>query len=339
MPKLLSDVAALSGVSQATASRVLNRRPGVAEGTRQMVLEAAETLKYRPTQRPLIPTELIGVVAQDTGCGVTSGLVEGVLTALQRRDHLPILCSPRTGAPSEGNSVRRLLAGGASGLIFLAGDHTDTTANHEMYRSLENSSVPHVLVGGTAFPSRAARLSNDDSAGVSIALRHLFELGHVRTGMILGADRFLVTQRKMDAFFTTLGECSQPTLEAKKLVENSYNSKESGFCATEALFDRGCTAIVCDSDEIAIGALRAARSRSLSVPDDLSLIVLGDSDLALHTDPPLTVVSYSVEKMSESIADALIMTVNGTPLSPLELFFPPDLIFRGSVGRAPLFSG
>ncbi|MEU3771940.1 LacI family DNA-binding transcriptional regulator [Streptomyces sp. NPDC032472] len=333
----LSDVAARSGVSEATVSRVLNRRPGVSKATRGLVLDAVEDLRYRTGRKSAPPSELVGVIAQDAVSGMVPGLVDGVLTALHRRGHLPVLCSQAHGAPREDHAARQLLERGVSGLIFLFGDHVDATANHELYRRLAESSVAHVLVGGSAFGTEAACISNDDAAASEIAARHLFELGHVRSGMILGSRRYVTTRRKADAFVATLSEYGIPADGANALIEYSLDSEEAGFCAAETLLDKGCTALVCDSEAMALGAVKAARSRRLGVPDDLSVVVMGDSALARHTQPPLTVVSSPVAKMAESVADALMMAVNGTPLSSLELHFRPDLIIRGSSGTAPAF--
>lgn len=277
------------------------------------------------------------MIAQDAVVGIVPGLVDGVLTALHRRDHLPVLCSQAHGAPREDHAVRRLLERGVSGLVFLFADHTDAAGNHEIYHQLAESEISHVLVGGAAFDTGTACISNDDAAGAEIAVRYLSELGHARTGMILGSSRYITTRRKREGFVATLAEWDISTEEADGLIMHSLDSEEAGFCAAETLLDRGCTGLICDNEAMALGAMRAARARSLNVPDDLSVVVFGDSTLARHTQPPLTVVSPPVVKMAESVADALLMAVNGTPLSSLELCFRPDLIIRGSSGKAPTF--
>lgn len=317
-------------------SRVLNGRPGVSEATRSLVLGAAGTLGYRPP-RKAAQGELVGVVAQDSGVGAGPSLADSVLTAFHRRGYLPVLCAQAHGAPREEPAARKLLEYGASGLVFLGGDHTDTTANHDLYQSLTDEEVPYVLVGGAAFTARSACVSNDDVGGVRKAVRHLAELGHARIGMISGTVRFLTSQRRRDGFLAALRELGIPAEEAESRIEHVHCSEGGGFCAAEILMERGCTALICDSDPLALGAMQAARARSLVVPDQLSLVVLGDSTTARHLVPALTVVSPPAEKMAESIADALMMAISGTPLTSLELLFLPDLITRDSTGRAPLF--
>ena len=86
---------------------------------------------------------------------------------------------------------------------------------------------------------------------------------------------------------------------------------------------------------MALGAIRAARSRGLSVPGDLSVVGFDDSPLIAFTDPPLTTVRQPVLSMGHAAVSALVGEINGTPASRTELKFHPELIVRGSTGAAP----
>ncbi|CAL9638203.1 substrate-binding domain-containing protein [Streptomyces sp. enrichment culture] len=333
----LADVADRTGVSAATVSRVLNGRPGVAEATRTRVLGAVETLGGTPVATRASRGAMVGVLAQDAGTGAGSSLVDHVLTALHRRGLLPVLFSQAHGAPKAEPASRKLLSHGASGLVFVGGDHADTAADHDFFRSLRDADIPHVLVGGGAFPVQSARISHDVEWGIGKAVRQLSDLGHARIGMISGPARSLTCGRRRDGFLAALHSLGVPAAESGTRIEHVQDFDGAGANAAESLMDRGCTALVCDSDSLALGALRAARSRSLSVPGDLSLVVAGDSATARHMVPSLTVVRPPEEKMAEAAADTLMMAVSGTPLTSLELFFLPDLIIRESTGTAPSF--
>ncbi|MFH9575358.1 LacI family DNA-binding transcriptional regulator [Streptomyces sp. NPDC017230] len=333
----LADVADRTGVSAATVSRVLNGRPGVAEATRTLVLGAVETLGGKPRAVRATQGEMVGVIAQGGGSGGGSSLVDHVLTALHRRGVLPVLSSQAHGAPRPESASRKLLAHGASGLVFIGGDHTDTATDRDFFRSLRDDNVPHVLVGGAACPTQSACISQDEEWGIRKAVLQLSEMGHARIGMISRSRRFLTSRRRRDGFLAALRSLGVPTVEAGTRIEHVHDSDGAGAYAAEMLVERGCTALVCDSDSLALEALRAARSRSLTVPDDLSLVVAGDSATARHMVPSLTVVRPPEEKMAEAAADTLMMAVSGTPLTSLELFFLPDLIIRESTGNAPSF--
>ncbi|MFC7897773.1 LacI family DNA-binding transcriptional regulator [Streptomyces sp. NPDC057381] len=333
----LADVADRTGVSAATVSRVLNGRPGVAQSTRTRVLGAVETLGGRPAESRATQGGMVGVVAQDGGSAGVSSLVEHVLTALHRRGLLPVLSAQAHGAPRAEPATRKLLTHGASGLVFIGGDHADPVAHHDFLRTLSDERIPHVLVGGGDFPSHSATISQDEEWGIGKAVLQLSELGHARIGMVSGPLRFRTCRRRRDGFLAALRSLGVRAVESDTWIEHVHHSDGGGAHAADKLMDRGCTALVCDSDTLALGALRAARARSLTVPDDLSLVVAGDSPTARHMVPSLTVVSPPEEKMAEAAADALMMAVGGTPLTSLELRFQPDLIIRESTGHAPLF--
>jgi DNA-binding LacI/PurR family transcriptional regulator len=158
---------------------------------------------------------------------------------------------------------------------------------------------------------------------------HLAELGHTRIGLAVGQRRYVPVIRKVAAF----AEASRDLLgrtDAETLVEYSIFSVEGGQAAGAALLDRGCTGIVCGSDLMALGAIRAARARGLAVPQNLSVVGFDDSPLIAFTDPPLTTIRQPVQAMSEAAVRALLEEIAGAPAPKSEFLFQPDLVVRGS---------
>jgi DNA-binding LacI/PurR family transcriptional regulator len=86
---------------------------------------------------------------------------------------------------------------------------------------------------------------------------------------------------------------------------------------------------------MALGAVRAAYQRQMSVPNDLSVIGYDDSPLIGFTDPPLTTIRQPVSAMSQAAVSALIASIEGAPTPKSELLFHPELIVRNSTGTSP----
>jgi len=101
------------------------------------------------------------------------------------------------------------------------------------------------------------------------------------------------------------------------------------------LLDKGCTAIVCASDMMALGAIAEVRSRGLSVPGDISVVGYDDSPLIAYTDPPLTTVRQPVTAMGAAAVRALLEEVGGGHAPHTEFVFAPELVVRGSTGSGP----
>ncbi|HEX5569324.1 MAG TPA: substrate-binding domain-containing protein, partial [Streptomyces sp.] len=120
-----------------------------------------------------------------------------------------------------------------------------------------------------------------------------------------------------------------------QLVQHSLYTLEGGQAAATALIERDCTAIVCASDMMALGAIRAARQLGRSVPEDVSVIGFDDSPLIAFTDPPLTTIRQPVTAMGQAAVRALLEEVGGTPAPHSEFVFLPELVVRGSTASAP----
>lgn len=126
-------------------------------------------------------------------------------------------------------------------------------------------------------------------------------------------------------------EADRAGIEAQ--VENALFSIEGGHAAGSRLIDAGVTGIICGSDQLALGAVRAARRAGKAVPEDLSVVGFDDSALMTCTAPPLTTVRQPIEAMGRAVVAMLVNQIDGVPVSPDELLFEPELVVRGSTAR------
>jgi DNA-binding LacI/PurR family transcriptional regulator len=331
----LADIAAQAGVSEATVSRVLNSKPGVAEGTRQAVLTALDVLGYeRPSRLRQKAAGLVGLVVPELANPIFPAFAQVIENALAQHGYTPILCTQTPGGIHEDDYTEMLLERGVSGIIFVSGLHADTTADPSRYTRLRERRLPIVFVNGYLEGVDAPFISNDDVTSMELAVRHLVALGHRRIGLALGPERFMPVVRKVTGFRAAMS--AQLGIEdVDRLVEYSMFSVEGGAAAAGRLLDAGCTALVCGSDLMALGAVRAVRERGLQVPRDVSVVGYDDSLLVGFTDPPLTTVRQSVQAMGAAAVRALLDEVSGVPAPRAEYVFRPELVVRASTGAAP----
>ncbi|PYC85818.1 LacI family transcriptional regulator [Streptomyces tateyamensis] len=330
----LSDIAAQAGVSEATVSRVLNGKAGVSATTRQTVLAALDVLGYeRPTRLRQRSAGLIGLITPELSNPIFPALAQVIEQVLSRHGYTPVLCTQTPGGSTEDELVEMLVERGVAGIVFVSGLHADSTADHDRYAKLTGRQVPFVLINGYSDRIAAPFISPDDRAAMWMAVQHLAELGHERIGLAVGQRRYVPVLRKIEGFTaamrSVLGVGAE---EAEQLVHHTLFSVEGGHSAAGALLDRGCTAIVCGSDMMALGAIRAVRQRGLSVPGDVSVVGFDDSPLIAFTEPPLTTIRQPVEAMATAAVDALLEEVGGEPAQRAEFMFQPELVMRGSTG-------
>jgi LacI family transcriptional regulator, repressor for deo operon, udp, cdd, tsx, nupC, and nupG len=320
-------VAKYAGVSEATVSRVLNQKPGVAKATQELVLTALDVLGYeRPTQLRGERARLVGLVLPELQNPIFPAFAEVVADGLAKRGFTPVLCTRTSAGISEAAYVDMLLEHQVSGVIFSGGLYAQAAADHEHYVRLRERGLPAVLVNAAYDDLGFPRISADDRSAVEQAFAHLRSLGHDRIGMVLGPPDHVPSARKLAAFRALCaGHGTDPDL-----VERAMFSMEGGQAAGVRLARRGATGVICASDLLALGVVRGVRRDGLRVPDDVSVIGYDDSALMTCTDPPLTTVRQPIEPMGRSAVATLISQINGTAVSTEELLFEPELVVRAS---------
>jgi DNA-binding LacI/PurR family transcriptional regulator len=331
----LAEVAEKVGVSEATVSRVLNGKAGVSGSTREAVLTALDVLGYeRPTQLRGERARLVGLVLPEVQNPIFPTLAEAVGGALAQRGFTPVLCIRTAGGLSEADYVAMLLDQQVSGVVFTGGHYAELAAPHEHYRLLRSRGVPAVLfnaaVEGLDFPC----VATDDMTAAGQACTHLASLGHQRIGLVAGPADHMPSRRKLAAFTEHASRRGGGVL-----VEHALFSLEGGQAATTRLLPHGVTGIICASDVLALGAIRAVRRAGLSVPGDVSVVGYDDSAFMNCTDPPLTTVRQPIESMGKAAVALLVNQMENISVYPEELLFEPELVVRGSTGPVPGAAG
>ncbi|WP_189850556.1 LacI family DNA-binding transcriptional regulator [Streptomyces omiyaensis] len=329
MTRRLAQVAKKVGVSEATVSRVLNGKPGVSEATRQSVLTALDVLGYeRPTQLRGERARLVGLVLPELQNPIFPAFAEVIGGALAQQGLTPVLCTQTKGGVSEADYVDLLLQQQVSGVVFAGGLFAQADAPHDHYHQLHERNIPVVLINasieGLDFPC----VSCDDAVAVEQAWRHLASLGHERIGLLLGPADHVPSRRKLAAARAVADAAGTPLPDAH--VVRSIFSLEGGQAAANRLLEEGVTGIVCASDPLALGAIRATRRRGLAVPGDVSVVGFDDSAFMNCTEPPLSTVRQPIEAMGRAAVELLCAQIQGASSQPGELLFEPELVVRGS---------
>ena len=320
-------------------SRVLNGKPGVARATREMVLASLDVSGYqRPAHAGPRTTGLVGLIVPELDNPVFPAFAQAIETALVRNGYAPVLCTLTAGGVHEDDYVALLVERGVAGIIFVSGVHAVAGTPPDRYTDLRERGMPIVLVNGYLRGVDASFVSNDDTEAVNLAVQHLADLGHHRIGLAMGPPRYTTAARRISSFHSAMrthlpGEWT--SREVNDLIATTSYRVEGGAAAAHTLLERGVTAIVCGSDVMALGAVRAVRDRGLRVPQDISVVGSDDGFLAEFSDPPLTTIRQPVQAMGAAAAQALVHEIHGTPAPRAEILFRPELVVRKSTAEAP----
>ncbi|GIE33348.1 HTH-type transcriptional regulator MalR [Actinoplanes italicus] len=336
----MADIAKQAQVSEATVSRVINDRPGVSAETRQAVLTALDVLGYeRPERLRKRSAGLVGLVVPELDNPIFPAFAQVIESTLAQHGYTPVLCTQSPGGVTEDEYVEMLLDRQVSGIVFISSLSADTTSDRARYQRLLDRPLPIVLVNGYAKELEAPFVSCDDRVAGDLGVTHLVALGHRRIGMISGPNRFINTQRKLEGYRAAMKrEVGLSDAEVDEFVSLTLFGVEGGEVAAERLLAKGVTGIICASDMMALGAIRAARRRGLRVPEEVSVIGFDDSALIPFTDPPLTTLRQPVASMAVAAVRSLVDEINGHGAPHSEYLFHPELVVRNSTAIAPMRS-
>lgn len=329
----LAEIADQAGVSQATVSRVLNDKPAVSESTRQCVLTALDVLGYqRPTHLKPVATGLVGLIVPELTNPVFASHAQAIETLLSKEGYATAVCTQAPGGMREDDYIRVLRSRQVSGIIVICGSHADTTADMSTYQELVDIGLPLVLVDGYAPGVATPQISDDDTSAMDQAVAHLVDLGHTHIGLAVGPRRYVTVQRKEQSLRAAMDR--RLAGHGKVAVSNTVFSVDGGARAAVDLLGQGVSAIICGSDLMALGAIRAVRAQGLSVPRDVSVIGSDDSALMRYTDPPLTSLRQDVGLISTMAVQSLLDLVRGDAVFLRERLVRPELVIRATTGPA-----
>jgi DNA-binding LacI/PurR family transcriptional regulator len=331
----ISDVARRAGVSKGTVSFALNGRPGVAEDTRQRILEAARTLGWTPSHRARAlsasrafavglviarPPELLGADP------FFPAFIAGVERTLSDRGQALVL--QMVPDSDEEASYRRLAADGRVDGVFLL----DLRVDDGRIDLLQQLQMPVVTIARPEVPSDYPALLVDDQPGIAAAVRHLVELGHRRIAHVAGPRHFLHGTVRRLAWERALTEAGLP---AGIVVESDF-SAAGGAQATRTLLDRvdRPTAIVYANDLMAIAGLSVALEYGINVPGQLSVTGFDNTELTGYVTPPLTSVRTDPFGWGRTAARALLDLIDGRSVGDIPTE-PAQLVVRASTAPPP----
>lgn len=329
----LAHVAKIAGVSQMTASRALNDRPGVSRETRDEVLRIAADIGYvvnRSAQKLSGGRNgIIGIITPMLDNQFASELILGVGRAARAVRYETLVYTIFDEDRDTHRSVINLLQQFADGVVAIL------PRESTYFDALAAAHVPVVLIDQrgslTSFPS----VSVDNYGGARLAVEHLAGLGHRRIGFISGDETIEGVRdrrRAYDDAIEQFGLLRDPTL-----VTTGDLSQIKAFEAASRLLKLADppTAIFAANDLSAFGTIAAVREAGLRVPDDISVIGFDDIPMAAQVHPALTTIRQPFQQMARAAVNTLLASIDGIDASAARTTLPAELVVRHSTGRVP----
>ncbi|WP_127587619.1 LacI family DNA-binding transcriptional regulator [Paenibacillus koleovorans] len=330
----IKDIAKLAGVSHTTVSRALNDSPLIPEGTKQRIREIAASVNYTPNFNAkslvLARSFHVGLFFSTLDKGTTSGFfhetVTGALSVIKDRYHLIV-----NAIDSYGGAYGSVTPQSFDGIIVMSQSHADES----FIRYVWEKRIPLAVINRRAEPLPVVNVLSDDEAGVFRAVEHLIGAGHRRIAILEGKTGFQSSQNRKNGYLRAMAKHGLDVPQPYQVAGDF--DLESGYIGMQQLLacDPLPTAVFCSGDELAVGAMKAARSRGLSVPGDISIAGFDDNAFSAFVSPALTTVKRPVVSMGRLAAEGLLRALAERRQTVETIRVPTELIVRESVGPAP----
>ena len=183
--------------------------------------------------------------------------------------------------------------------------------NLDLYRHLMARKIP-LLFFNTYYPElEAPHVSLNDAEAAYKAVRYLIDKGHQKIGAILKLDDGQGRQRYL-GYLRAMEEAGLTVTDSRMVWIDTDESKQLGYCRDRILNRvEECSALLAYNDQIAFQLIRMLAERNIRVPEDVSVISIDDSDLARHSEVPITSLPHPKENLGKKAAETLLQMIAG----------------------------
>ena len=328
-----SDVAKLAGVSPTTVSLVLSGKAArISEATKTRVLEAVETLGYRPNRAAQGlrrgRSSTIGMITDQIAAQPFSGpIISGSHDVVWERGQMLIMVNATLAARRIESAVENLLDQQVDAIIFAAIGTRELRLPSLVHR------VPTVMVNAFARDGDLPSIIPDEWSGARAIADHVVSLGHRRIAMLAGARSAWATGVRVRAARQAM-QAVGIRFDPARLYYGNYRF-DSGYELTNEAMARTPrpTALICGNDQMAAGAYLALARLGLRVPDDVTVVGYDDEPLAALLEPALTTVTLPFYELGR-LGATLSLDAHG-PIPPAVHVVDCPVVVRGSSAPPP----
>jgi DNA-binding LacI/PurR family transcriptional regulator len=319
----IKDIAAAAGVSHATVSIVLNghaRERKISEDRANKILELARKMGYLRNEIAhsfgMGLSKIIGVIIPETASEYSGRLLYGVSQCAGRHGYMvKLFYMPQT--PEQ--LVQQLAGQRVAGVISY--DLSSPSIHKALYDGLARFDIPFCLAAGNSTIENGIRVYSDMEDGCTQALQHFLQLRHREVSLLSQMGGFASWSTNVLKYYH---------IAAEKLPFKKIQTCQG----IEDFLKKTTSALLCVSDFVALNAIMTLTKNGLKVPEDVSVIGLGNLMFDTFSNPTLTTIDEQQESMGKFALELLLRQIEQKNLGDFSVGFPMKLQVRESTAPA-----
>ncbi|GAX90056.1 LacI family DNA-binding transcriptional regulator [Effusibacillus lacus] len=337
----IDDVAKAAGVSKGTVSNVFSKKRPISKEVTERVLEVARRLNYKPNYwaRTLAikETRIIGLNMPGEKVKFSHfhmSLLNGVLKVCYERGYRLLV---NTLSSEYQNRVEHLVSDPVDGEILL-----DPSLDDPRIEERVNRGLPMVVIGRPpeGFDSQIAFVDNDNVKSAIEVTEYLIGLGHKRILFLNAPEQRTVAQDRAKGYRMAIDKAGLSGCGSLILFkEESLTSVDFGYETAKRLLshETSITAVITDTDKMALGVYRAAEELGYIIPQDLSVFAFSDDSVfSPEFSPPLSSVRLNAEELGSEAARLLLDQLASKQQSVQKVVIASEMVLRGSCSNTRL---
>jgi Transcriptional regulators len=331
----IRDVAKKAGVSVGTVSRAFNNYKDINPETKRRIFAIAEELNYSPNivakslsskKKMGIGIILEGLIDGDGKDNITFSILQGAYrVAATHKVELSLYAINREIQAQ--TSLKRFCSERNLAGIIVQGVTTDDI----FFEELEHIEIPCVVIDVIGKAGSFCGVMSDNVSAAYEVATYVLNSGHQNPYIIAGSKNAMVTVERTAGFFEAFKDYGK-YLTREHIIYADYQEEIAYQKVTELLQKEKPTALICMSDLMALGAMRAIKDCGFSIPKDISVTGFDGIILTDYTQPQLTTVKQDFSLISEEAAKTLLELIAGNEVSSTK-FIPHKLLIRESVKK------
>jgi LacI family transcriptional regulator len=324
---LIKDIAAMSGVSIATVSRIINGTGRYSKATKERVMAIVSATKFKPNlvARGLRVSQMniIGIIVPDITNEFFAKLVNEIQKELFVSSYQVFICNTNEDTMIERHYFEALRSQNVAGIICAGAGYAESIAGD----------IPTAFIDRSPSSAQSAGnffvVESDNVLGGRLATERLIERGCREIIMFTDSRRLSSQQDRINGYIEAHGAAGIP-LKTSRIINLDEINYTAAYKKTNELLDQGLRfdGIFASTDWLAMGAYAVLTERGIKVPEDVKLVGFDDVSWAQYNVKPITTIRQDVSAISKAVVTELLNRINGTEAINKRVTIPVTLVTR-----------
>lgn len=333
----IKEVAKLAGVSPTTVSRVINNSDHpVSEDTKKMVENAIEELNFTPNRmaQGLLSNKsnIIGVIVHDISDDYFSEILKGIESVLYEEDYIVNIFNTYRDIKRELRAVNMLGVNRADAVIFTGGSLIDEVYNKSIVPLIKQLKADgSVILSVTRHPYTDINFEIGNSDAAKEMTNYLFKMGHKKIAYVNGPRILSTSHQRCKGFIEAFNE-KNITINYDFIFSSDFTFEGGRKAALKIIkIINDISAVLLANDEMALGLIWELRNQGFSVPEDISVVGIGNIPSTKFSYPPLTTLSLPMFSTGAAIGSYILKVLKDKEGDMISYNSSRELVERESV--------